>query len=66
MEIKILRTRANLTQGQLAEKLGVDRSTVAYWDANAAYPRAELLPRIADALGCSIDALFGRDSAAQV
>lgn len=64
MKIKKLRQTRGITQKDFAEKLGVDRSTVSYWESGAVMPRAELLPRIADALNCTIDALFGRDTAA--
>lgn len=53
-----LRDAAKLTQDGLAEKLGVDRSTVAKWETGDALPRAAMLPRIASVLGCSIDALL--------
>ena len=62
MKVKELRLAAKLTQAELAEQIGVDRSTIAYWECNTAMPRAELLPRLADALKCSIDALFGREA----
>lgn len=53
-----LREAAKLTQDALAEKLRVDRSTVAKWETGGALPRAGMLPKIASILGCSIDALF--------
>lgn len=63
MKVKELRQAANITQGDLGKLLGVDRSTVAYWESGGAMPRAELIPALADALGCTIDALFGRKGA---
>lgn len=62
MNVKKLRLAAKLTQAELADQIGVDRSTIAYWESNAAMPRAELLPKLADALRCTIDALFGREA----
>ena len=38
-----LRDAAKLTQDGLAEKLGVDRSTVAKWETGDALPRAAML-----------------------
>lgn len=55
---RALRDAAKLTQDGLAEKLGVDRSTVAKWETGDALPRAGMLPKIASILGCSIDALL--------
>ena len=61
MNIKERRLKAKITQAQLAQKMGVDPSTVVKWETGKAYPRALDIPKIADALGCSIDALFGRE-----
>ena len=53
-----LRNAAKLTQDGLAEKLGVDRSTVAKWETGDALPRAGMLPNIASILKCSVDDLL--------
>lgn len=53
-----MRERAKLTQRELADVLGVERSTVAKWESGAAYPRASQLPALAAALHCSIDELY--------
>lgn len=53
-----LRNAAKLTQDGLAEKLGVDRSTVAKWETGDALPRAAMLLKIASILGCSMDVLL--------
>lgn len=57
--IRKLRERANLTQGQLAATLQVDKTTISKWETGGATPRADKLPEIARALKCSIDDLFG-------
>ena len=56
--IKELRQRAQLTQGQLANAVGVSRQAVASWEAGV-WPSAELVPRIAEALRCEIGELYG-------
>ena len=58
--IKRFRLELKMTQGQLAEKVGVTMQAVSKWELGGT-PDAELLPEIAAALGVSIDALFGRD-----
>ena len=52
------RKAASGTRAQLAEKLGISQTAVAKWETGKAYPRADILPAIAEALGCSIDDLF--------
>lgn len=54
------RKELNLTQQEIAEKLNVGHRTISHWE-NGAYPDGELLPKIADALGVSLDYLFGRN-----
>lgn len=61
MKIKERRLAAKLTQKNVSDSLGVDRSTVACWETGTSLPRAEQLPKLADLFGCTIDALFGRE-----
>ncbi len=56
--IKSRREQIGLTQAQFAENLHVSRATVAMWETEKSYPRADLLPRIAQLLGCTIDDLY--------
>ena len=62
--IKQLRQRNNLTQDQVAEKLGVSYQAVSKWENHANTPDIALLPQIANLFGVSIDALFSDDLAA--
>ena len=62
--IKQLRQKNNLTQDQVAEKLGVSYQAVSKWENNANTPDIALLPQIANLFGVSIDALFSDDLAA--
>lgn len=52
------RKATSCTQKQLADRLGVSRAAIAKWETGSAFPRADMLPAIAAALGCSIDELF--------
>ena len=58
--VKPLRIAAQKTQQELADALSIERATVAMWETGRSWPSAALLPVIADTLGCTIDALFGR------
>lgn len=49
-----------MDRSTLAAQLNIDVSTIAKWETGDSLPRAALLPKIADLLHCSIDALFGR------
>jgi DNA-binding XRE family transcriptional regulator/tetratricopeptide (TPR) repeat protein len=48
------RKAAGYTQESLAERLGVDRTTVARWEAGEYAPQPWLRPRIAEAFGVSL------------
>lgn len=60
-QIKQLREARGLTQKELATRIGVERTVLTHWELGHTDPRCEMLPRLADALGCTIDALFGRE-----
>jgi len=57
--IRLYRTKLNLTQEMLGEKVGVSAQAVSKWESDSSLPDTALLPQIAAALNVSIDALFG-------
>lgn len=61
MRIKEHREAIGLTRIQVADRLGVTKVAVRKWEVGLAMPNADKLPALADLLGCSIDALYGRD-----
>ena len=56
-----LRKKAGLTQDELASKLGLSAQSISKYEKGAANPDISYLPGIADALGVTIDRLFGRE-----
>ena len=50
-----------LSKAGLGRLVGVTGPSVKAWEDPGRYPEAEKLPAIADALECSIDALYGRE-----
>ena len=59
VQIAKLRKEKNITQDELAKNLDVSAQAVSKWE-NGGAPDIELLPRIADYFGVSIDVLFGK------
>jgi transcriptional regulator with XRE-family HTH domain len=55
------RLDAGLTVKQLAEKLGVDESTVRNWESGRRPPTLERLTKLADLLGVGVSYLLGED-----
>jgi DNA-binding XRE family transcriptional regulator len=58
--IKLLREKADLTQEEVASKLGVGRTTVSMWESGMSMPRADLLPDLAKLFSCRIDDLYSQ------
>ena len=56
--IKKQRLINELTQEDLASKMDVTQSAVTKWENGVTFPRAELLPKIAQILNCSVDELL--------
>lgn len=59
-QIKKYRIKIGYTQEQLGQILGVTTQAVSKWERGG-LPDTDILPRIAQSLGVSIDALFGHD-----
>ena len=53
--IRQQRIQHNLTQTQLAEKLGVTRQTVSSWERGNSFPSLDMLERLAAVLGTDLD-----------
>ncbi len=60
--IRTLRTAHQLTQVQLAHKLGVSKQTVSNWENDNVPPSVDMLRKIAITLSCSSDYLLELDT----
>lgn len=61
--IAAARIRHGMSQRELADKLGVDQSTVSYWETGTNEVTLTKLIRIADAMDEPLDSLLGRSPA---
>ena len=52
------RKRIGLTQSDLAEKINVSPQAVSNWERGETFPDISLLPDLAEALHCSVDAIL--------
>ncbi|MFW6015886.1 MAG: HD domain-containing phosphohydrolase [bacterium] len=59
--LKDLRKKHNLTQADLAHKLGFSRTTIANYEQNKRTPTPETLCELADFFNVSLDFLMGRE-----
>lgn len=59
--IRDLRIRCGLSQTQLASLMGVTQGAVNQWESGATHPKIMLLPKLASALGVTVDELIGKE-----
>ena len=59
--IKYLRQTRELTQVQLADKLGVSKQSISNWENDNIMPSVDMLEKIADFFSVSTDYLLGRE-----
>lgn len=65
-DFAMYRHRAGLTQVEAAQRLGVDKSTVAKWETGKAVPYSGTLARISGLYGCTVGQLLGLEKAGAV
>ena len=56
--IREFRTKRNMTQAELADRVGVRRETIVFLEAGRYNPSLRLAHRVAKELGTTIDTLF--------
>lgn len=61
--LKYLRVRDNLSQAELADKLGVAKSTISMYEVGKREPDFETLEAIADFFNVDMNFLLGKDGA---
>ena len=59
--LKKYRRECDMTQEELAQKIGISHQSVSKWERGDGLPDVTLLPGIAGCFGVSIDALLGYD-----
>lgn len=63
--LKYLRLRANLSQQELAEHVGLERGRVSMYEIGRREPEFEIAERFADYFNVSMDVLLGRSEVGQ-
>lgn len=55
LPLKAHRAMKDMSQQEVAEKVGVDRNTYASWEKYETFPSAIQLMQLAEVFGCSLD-----------
>ena len=58
--IKEARQSKGITQEQLAKMLGITQGAVAQWENGLTHPSFEMLPKLAEILGMTVDELINK------
>lgn len=59
--LRFLRMSKNITQKELAEQLSVDKRQISKLETKYNEPNIDMLIKLANFFGCSVDYLLGRD-----
>jgi len=57
MSIATIRKSRGMTQEYVAEKVGVDQTSVSQWEKGKTKPRVDTLIKLAELFECSVDEL---------
>lgn len=60
--LREIRKSSGMTQMQVAAKSGLSQSNINTWERGRSVPLPDGLIALADAFGCSVDYLLGRES----
>ena len=60
-KVKSLRLAKGISQEELAKYFGYQRQTASQWERLGAVPRTEVLQKLSDFFGVTIDELLGRE-----
>ena len=52
------RKKKKMTQGQLAERIGVTQGAISQWESGLTFPDVRLLVKISEVLECTVDELL--------
>ena len=61
-KLRLLRSRKGLTQGEVASKIGVERSTYSYYELGKTFPDWNMIKKLADLFDVSYYALLEEEN----
>ena len=60
VNVRVMRAKLGLSQAELAKKSGVSKPAVSNIERGRNAPSLQVMTKLADVLGCSLDELAGR------
>ena len=58
LNIRAKRIEKNMTQAEIAARIGVNQNTVSQWETGERMPRAVMIIQLAKVLDCTVDELL--------
>lgn len=62
LKLKELRLKSGLTQKQLADRLGLTKSVISYYELQERYPSPDILVKLSTVFGVTTDYLLGLEA----
>lgn len=58
LRVREAREAKGITQDELSDAIGISRQSIKKWEHNQTMPKIDVLVRVANYLGCSVQSLY--------
>lgn len=58
LRVREARETKGITQDELSDAIGISRQSIKKWEHNQTMPKIDVLVRVANYLGCSVQSLY--------
>lgn len=58
LRVREAREAKGITQDELSDVIGISRQSIKKWEHNQTMPKIDVLVRVANYLGCSVQSLY--------
>ncbi len=58
LRVREAREAKGITQDELSDAIGISRQSIKKWEHNQTMPKIDVLVRVANYLGCTVESLY--------
>ncbi|WP_298626121.1 helix-turn-helix transcriptional regulator [uncultured Senegalimassilia sp.] len=58
LRVREAREARGITQDELSDAIGISRQSIKKWEHNQTMPKIDVLVRVANYLGCTVESLY--------
>lgn len=62
LRVREAREAKGITQDELSDAIGISRQSIKKWEHNQTMPKIDVLVRVANYLGCTVESLYDIES----